>query len=38
MAVSDEAPNIKTEDIIVCCLVRAVAGWYMSMEQWWKGD
>jgi hypothetical protein len=26
MAVSDEAPNIKTEDIIVCCLVRAVAG------------
>jgi hypothetical protein len=35
--VRDEASNLETKDVIVCCLVRAVTHlrewWYINMEQ-----
>jgi hypothetical protein len=35
-------PKLKTEDAIMCCLVKAIAHltgqWHMSMEQWDNED
>jgi hypothetical protein len=39
---SGEVPNLKTEDVITCWLIRSVTHprvqRQMSMEQWWTGD
>lgn len=33
----DEAPNLRTEDVIMCCTVKAVAHlWGGGVQQWWN--
>ena len=38
----DKASNLKAEDVILCCLIRAIARRdgekQMTIEQWWTGD
>jgi hypothetical protein len=40
--IRDEVASIKTKDMIMCCLIRAVAylrmQLYTSMEKWWSDD
>jgi hypothetical protein len=40
--VRDKASNLKTEDLIMCCVPRAVAhlreGCQVNKEQWWDDD
>jgi hypothetical protein len=36
--IREEAPGLKTEDVILCYLVRAYCIHQMSMQQWWNDD